>query len=102
MVDLTPSTSFASRRKPLQAAKTKPIAVSQEQLVHLSFLPAGGPTPLVITPSFADVNLADWVANNRAFINTKLLTHGGILFRGFTMRTREDFQHVLAATAIEL
>ncbi len=102
MVDLTPPTSFTQHRKSFHSFKTEPIVVSQEQLVDLSFLPAGGSTPLIITPRFADVNLADWVTNNRGLIHEKLATHGGILFRGFALRTREDFQHVLTATAVEL
>lgn len=102
MEHLTSRSSFANRSRSFQTSKAEPVVVSQEQLVQMSFLPAGCPTPLIVTPSFADVNLADWMANNRALISDKLSIHGGILFRGFVLRTQEDFQHALQATGIEL
>ncbi len=102
MADFASHTPSSDRRKSFQTSKTKPITVSQEQLVQTSFLRAGSSTLLVIAPSVSDVNLDNWIANNQTLINEKLSTYGGILFRGFALSTQEDFQQVLSATGIEL
>jgi len=51
---------------------------------------------LVSTPSLSR-DLAQWVRENRAFIDEKLLTHGAILFRGFPVFTVEAFEDFSAA-----
>jgi alpha-ketoglutarate-dependent taurine dioxygenase len=93
---------FTPRNKSFHAATMKPALVSQEQLIQTTFLSAGGPTPLVVMPKVADIDLASWTMNNRAFIKEKLSIHGAILFRGFALHTQESFQNVLTATGIEL
>jgi len=48
--------------------------------------------PLLIEPVDPGVSLTDWVVNNRAEVERKLVTHGGILFRGFGLQTPQDFE----------
>jgi len=36
-----------------------------------------------------------WVLENRSFVEQRLLTHGAILFRGFDIRTTEDFRRLI-------
>ena len=84
----TSHTPFGERHKTFQTTKTQPITISQEQLVKNSFLAHGGPTPLVITANVADINLSDWIANNREHIRSMLTIHGGNpLSRVFTPYT---------------
>lgn len=39
--------------------------------------------PLIFHPSIANVDVVEWVKANREYIESKLLDHGGVLFRGF-------------------
>ncbi len=102
MQDVTSNVSITDHHKSFRSFKSRPAPVSSQQLVRTSTLSENGHTPLVITPNFADVNLADWTANNHAFINEKLAIHGGLLFRGFSLTTQDSFQRVLESTGIEL
>jgi alpha-ketoglutarate-dependent taurine dioxygenase len=102
MEDSSSNAALTHRRKAFLALKTKPVSVSPQHLVQMETFSTSSQTPLVITPNFANVNLADWIAHNRALLSEKLAIHGGLLFRGFALHSQEDFQHVLQATEIEL
>ena len=58
--------------------------------------------PLVIEPDAERVDIAAWAARNRDFIETQLLHHGGILFRGFEITTPEAFEQLCRAISTEL
>lgn len=47
----------------------------------------------------SDVKLADWAATNRAHIDACLLEHRALLFRGFPVKTADDFQAFVHATS---
>ncbi|MBD2040238.1 non-ribosomal peptide synthetase [Microcoleus sp. FACHB-672] len=63
--------------------KPKALSLPQGELIQTEFLKPGETFPLVIKPAVAEVDIIDWAKNNREFIETKLLQHGAILFRGF-------------------
>ena len=91
----SPSKSLgAIRRKAVDLAHFNPIRESQmgpDQLL-----------PLIMEPASDQVDLADWARNNREYIANKLHTHGGILFRGFNLKTPQDFERVAAGIYTEL
>jgi alpha-ketoglutarate-dependent taurine dioxygenase len=58
--------------------------------------------PLVIEPSPERVDITTWAARNREFIETRLLHHGGLLFRGFEITTPEAFEQLCRAISTEL
>ena len=58
--------------------------------------------PLVIEPNPERVDITTWAARNRDFIETQLLHHGGILFRGFEITTPEAFEQFCRAISTEL
>ena len=95
----TAKQSWADKRK---NTKPKPISVSEEELVKMSYLPGYDRLPLVIEPNIEGLDVAVWVENNRDFIQSTLLKNGGILFRGFDVRGREDFERYLEALKIPL
>src|SRR5262245_60529994 len=66
------------------------MALSREALIKTSYIHEK-PTPLVITPQVGDMDLIDWAKGNLEFIELSLQTHGGILFRGFTLDSHEKF-----------
>jgi alpha-ketoglutarate-dependent taurine dioxygenase len=65
-------------------------------------LESGGPLPLVIQPAGADVNIAQWAASNRLYLETQLVSHGGLLFRGFDVNSPFAFEQLCRAVSTEL
>ena len=91
----SPTKSLGSiRRKAVDLAQFNPICESQ--------LSPGQVLPLVMEPSAMHVDLADWARSNREHIAQKLHMHGGILFRGFNLKTPQDFEHVAAGIYKEI
>jgi alpha-ketoglutarate-dependent taurine dioxygenase len=58
--------------------------------------------PLVIEPNAERVDITAWAARNRELVETELLRHGGILFRGFDITTPEAFEQLCRAVSTEL
>jgi alpha-ketoglutarate-dependent taurine dioxygenase len=88
---------WAERRK---SARPTAISVTGEGLVKLSTLGEGGTLPLVIEPRVEGLSLPLWAAENVAFIESRLLGHGGLLFRNFDVRTQGDFEAFLDALGL--
>ncbi|WP_193197120.1 non-ribosomal peptide synthetase [Nostoc sp. MG11] len=95
-----------ARRQKFKAFKSQPkptvINLSQQELITESFLQLEGNVPLVITPKFSDLNLPIWAENNQAFIINNLSKSGGILFRGFAINQKEDFEQFVSAVCPQL
>jgi len=79
----------------------KPFSVSQEELVTVGPLKAGGELPLVIRPSVEGLDLVAWGLSNRELINAYLLKHGGILFRNFNISSPEAFERFVISSSTE-
>ncbi len=71
-------------------------------LVREAALAAGEPLPLTIAPAFPGVSLKGWLASNRERVASRLLEHGGILFRGFRIAGIEEFQELVRTLSGEL
>ena len=84
----------AIRRKAVDLATFNPIRESQTGPEQ--------PLPLIMEPASDQVDLADWARSNRNYIAQKLHTHGGILFRGFNLKTPQDFERVAAGVYQEI
>lgn len=82
----------------LNSIKRKTIRVSQESLVKKEYLNSDKPLPLVICPTIENLNLADWAKSNQPFIESELLKHGAILFRGFDVRSAPSLERFIQAT----
>jgi non-ribosomal peptide synthetase component F/alpha-ketoglutarate-dependent taurine dioxygenase len=87
--------------KRLKSLKPKAVSLSREQLIKTDFLRPGVTLPLVVQPNDGDIDLIGWAKNNRQFIDTNLLQHGGILFRGFDVETIESFDQFTKAIVPE-
>src|SRR5690348_9829656 len=77
-------------------ARRKMIAVSSDALVKTSYLNPGQSLPLVIEPASDRIDVYNWAEHNRAFIQTELLKHGALLFRGFPLATMDDFHRFVS------
>ncbi|MBH8561818.1 TauD/TfdA family dioxygenase [Nostoc sp. CENA67] len=84
-----------------QVFKRKSLKISSQDLIDTEYLEPGKNFPLVIKSSVRKVDLAVWASSNRDFIDTQLLKHGAILFRGFNVETVAGFEQVIKAICFE-
>ena len=89
------------KRSKFKRINPKVVRLPQE-LVKTSGLSEEEPLPLVIEPAVENLNLAEWARHNLQMVETKLYSHGAILFRGFDVDSVEGFQQVAAAICPEL
>jgi alpha-ketoglutarate-dependent taurine dioxygenase len=94
----TTETSFEKYRSRKPAA----VKLSPEALVQSrSFAPEQN-LPLVMQPAVSQVDLTAWATQHRQLIESRLVEHGAILFRGFEISSAERFQLFAAAVSSEL
>lgn len=80
----------------------KAVRMTQECLVHAEPLEPDRLLPLVIRPAVSGLSLLAWARNNRDFVETALLKHGGILFRDFNVKGPGEFEQFIAAVSDEV
>jgi len=90
------------RLQRFKAIKPKPVALAQRTLVSGRPLVDGRAMPWLYTPAVDDVDLAGWVLEQRSRLRRELLQSGALLFRGFAMKTVQDFESVAQAFCGEL
>ncbi|WP_437742524.1 amino acid adenylation domain-containing protein [Sorangium sp. So ce1504] len=89
------------RLRSLKRITPRKVDMGPSALVATSTL-SDGPLPLVVKPAVADVDLAAWAREERAFVEAQLLRHGAVLFRGFPIRSAPEFEQVAQAICGEL
>ncbi len=82
--------------------KPKAVSFTPEKLVKTDYFQPEKTLPLVCQPNTSDLDFIDWAKNNRQFIETNLLQHGAILFRGFNTNSVADFETFAEAVCPEL
>src|SRR5437016_9076607 len=97
----TGHTMIATPKKSLGAIRRKPVDLAQFNPIKESLID-GRSLPLVIEPASDQVDLADWIANNRDHVEERMGKHGGILFRNFGLKGAEDFERVASTLCGEL
>jgi len=80
----------------------KAISLSPEKLITAGHLGSGGLLPLVIQPNIGLLDLPVWARNNQEFIETSLIKYGGLLFRGFEMKSHVEFGQFLKSIPVDL
>ncbi|MGI8503349.1 MAG: condensation domain-containing protein [Hassallia sp.] len=80
-----------------KSIKPKAIRLSEKKLIKTEYLQPEQTLPLVIKPVTDDIELIDWAKSSREFIESKLLEHGAILFRGFKVNSVTDFEQFAQA-----
>jgi alpha-ketoglutarate-dependent taurine dioxygenase len=84
--------------------KRRSVAVSATSLVETRPLFPEGALPLLIEPRELGVDLCAWAAGQRAFLDEKLRHYGGLLFRGFGLKSAaglQQFIHAVSGEALE-
>jgi alpha-ketoglutarate-dependent taurine dioxygenase len=88
--------SLSEQRPPgigeFKTRQRKVVRLSQENLVRSGFLDEERQWPMLIEPEMEGVDLVGWALAHRDLIDSRLLEHGGILFRGFDLGGQEHFQ----------
>ncbi|MBW4575234.1 MAG: amino acid adenylation domain-containing protein [Aphanothece sp. CMT-3BRIN-NPC111] len=82
--------------------KPKAVSLPEKKLIKTDYLEPGQTLPLVVEPAIEDIDIADWAKNNREFVETQLLKHGAILFRGFNTNSVSEFENFAQAICPEL
>ena len=84
-----------------KAVKPRPVEAVQE-LVKLGQLHPGQTLPLLVEPAVEGMDLADWAAHHRSFLESRLHQHGAVLFRGFGIDNPPALERFAAAVCSEL
>jgi len=71
---------------------------SRDPRIRVFHFAHDAPLPLVVESLGEAIPLADWCAENRSWIRTRVLEHGGVLFRNFSVPTPADFERAAQAT----
>jgi non-ribosomal peptide synthetase component F/alpha-ketoglutarate-dependent taurine dioxygenase len=99
-VDSLAMTAENNKPAPQQAvrrARRRAVNLGQLSQVKTRLLYDDQTLPLVIEPEREDVDLAEWATTNNEFVNTNLLRHGALLFRGFDVPAVRDFERFAQA-----
>ncbi|WP_416466968.1 amino acid adenylation domain-containing protein [Pseudomonas sp. LFS044] len=75
----------------LKKNQTRPAAGAQRP-IRESLLVPDQVFPLLLEPTDPGLDVTGWIAANRAWVEEKLLHHGGILFRGFSVPDSQAFE----------
>jgi len=98
---MPPTAQTETPKKKLGPMNRRRAAIPQ-QLVEERPSPCDGKLPLVLSPTLPEVSLGEWITSHSEMVEEKLLAHGGILFRGFQVRTPEAFRDIVATASGEL
>lgn len=88
--------------KKFQKVKPRTVSAVGDEMVRTRHLEGTGSFPLVIEPAVDDLDLAAWAADQRGWIEDKLLGHGALLFRGFGVSSVRQFEDFATAVCEEL
>ncbi len=105
-----PSKSMPSKSKPRKPSKfksfkriqPKAVQIAHGELVEFRNLNSDRAFPALVQPTTTEVDLVDWAKNNRDKLESKLLQHGAILFRGFDIRSVDAFENVARSICPQL
>jgi len=78
--------------------KIEPRKISSDKdPVTMGYLDTAPEYPRVIQPALPKLDPIGWAESNRDLTMTQLAQHGAVLFRGFNLPTRKEFEHFARA-----
>jgi alpha-ketoglutarate-dependent taurine dioxygenase len=86
----------------MKRSGARTVSLDAGSPVRFAPLREEGGLPLLATPELPGVSLTGWAEANRGLVEEQLLRSGAILFRGFGISSREEFEAFCAALAPEL
>lgn len=88
-----------SKMPQLKNIKRRAVDLSSAKLVETDFISSEQAIPFVVKPSVDGLDITQWVQNNRDLVKTLFLQHRALLFRGFKVKTAQEFQQFVKATS---
>ena len=85
--------------KKLSDVRRKPVGASQEEWVRVRPLLADRAIPALVEPAIEGLELAEWAAANRAYVDRLYRQHHALLFRGFESGGQQGFERFVAAVS---
>ncbi|MEO6238547.1 MAG: amino acid adenylation domain-containing protein [Vicinamibacterales bacterium] len=85
----------------LRTMRRKSVDLSQMSGIRTRLFDPDQPLPLVVEPDSVDVDLVDWAASHKDFVETHMRKHGAVLFRGFAVESAVEFERVVSAICSE-
>ena len=82
---------------PIRKARRPGVDLSRITAIKSRQVQPDQPLPLVLEPDTVDVDLVDWAATHKDFVEASMLTHGAVLFRGFAVASAAAFERVVSA-----
>jgi alpha-ketoglutarate-dependent taurine dioxygenase len=76
--------------------------IPHQALVKAEQLFTNNTLPLLVSPTNGEVDLVPWAKDNSDAIERRLAKHGGLLFRGFDVKTPAKFEEFIKAICGEL
>ncbi|MFN2633273.1 MAG: condensation domain-containing protein, partial [Thermoanaerobaculia bacterium] len=86
----------------LKSMRRKGVDLAKMEDVKVGELTPGQACPLVVQPAGESMDLAEWAARERPFLEASLLKHGAILFRGFGVKSADEFERFASGLCPEL
>ena len=71
--------------------------IRTNNLIRTEPLQPNSGVPLVVLPNVDDLDLINWAASQRTYLQQRLLHHGGLLFRNFRIAGAAQFQEFVSA-----
>ncbi|NJM65766.1 MAG: amino acid adenylation domain-containing protein [Acaryochloris sp. RU_4_1] len=87
----------ASRFQKFASIKPQSIRLDADQLIQNSFLHSNAAFPLVIQSGVDALDIVDWAKAHHPFLESKLLHHGAVLFRGVGIDSATAFETLAVA-----
>lgn len=88
-------------RRRFERVTPKIVSLHQDDTIRVSSLEPGRKLPVLVEPA-AVIDFPDWIAANQAWIESKLIIHGAILFRGFGVDSAAGFERAASAICPDL
>ncbi len=83
----------------LKNTKRRAVGLSSAKLVETGFISSQQAIPLVVQPLIDGLDITQWAENNRDLVKTLFLQHRALLFRGFNVKTAQEFQEFVKVTS---
>lgn len=99
---MKPKTSRKLGADRLRNLKPKSVGSAEQSLVASRPLSSDDPLPLLVEPVVDGVDLGSWLGESMPFVEKNLLTHGGLLFRGFGIGSVARFNALMDSLSDEL
>ncbi len=92
----------APKKSRFASATPRAVNLAEMQLVKTHSLSPAQPMPLVIEPAHNGINVLDWLAHEKDFVEAQLLQYGALLLRGFRIGDVTRFEQLMKTLTPEL